>query len=145
MLKKPITKETFTKCGRHCRHCGYEHSKRLRRSNCKDFEKLENDVLELLQFGVKHNLLRADGVTRESVADYFEIPEHQAEQVMQKLKLKGFLGTPSNRAPHDSTRDPMNRGFDSSWVGSVFPVRVETFQLDKAVENSTVKRSFKCR
>lgn len=134
-MKKDITAGSF----RHgqnvcrCRGCQDKHVKNVRFSNHQNLEKLEAEVLDYLAKGVEENFFGYYEISREAVSRHFEVPEHQAEQVFQSLKIKGYLGTAENRAPHDSKRDmsPMGGGWDNSWMGSLWPIRVANVVRDK--------------
>lgn len=120
-ILKILTKST------HCRHCGDQHSNRLRRPNHKNLDELEREVFFIISEAASLDLFKSIpdqsiGITKEKFAEHFNVPEHQMAQVFDKLNKKGILNRKENSPPHDSTRDLWG-GDDSAWMPSVYPVR----------------------
>lgn len=129
--QKAINEQTIKHGAFHCRHCGMEHVRGLRRANHKNLPRLQEDVLLFLKDAVSKNLIgpgaKFQSITREAVAAHFEVPEHQIDQVFQNLKVAGLMGTGYNEPPHDSTRERLGGG-DSSWIGTLYPVRADAIK-----------------
>ena len=98
----------------------------LRRSNAKDLDKLENQVLALIYEGLDKKILGlsngvsyySNRVSKEGLSHTLNVPEHQVHQVLQRLNLKGLLSQKRNFAPHDSRRDHFCPGSGSAWMPS---------------------------
>ena len=60
----------------------------LRRANAKNMEKLFARVVAHIRCGLREGVLRESAnpiVTREAIARYLAVPEHQVEQVFKRL------------------------------------------------------------
>lgn len=104
--------------GYACRHCGARsgHGK-IKRKPRGDFD---NKVLMRLRE------MAANGATstmKEALSVHFNIATKYVEQTLHRLNLRGFVSQPEHRAPHDSTRDKMVWGTDSSWMGDIYYLR----------------------
>lgn len=62
-------------------------------------------------------------IMAEDIANQLQVKVHHVKQVLQQLNVEGILRQPVHRIPHDSNRDPWNRGFYSGWESDIYYFR----------------------
>lgn len=99
----------------------------LRRANAKNVDVLCDQVVEHIRRGIAQRLLAdapgSRSVTREAIARYLDVPEHQVEQVFQRLVRNGKLSRAANEGAHDSTRAWFFAGPFSGWAPTYWELR----------------------
>ncbi len=101
----------------------YKRKSLLRRPNFPQ-EKLDKSIEVLIDLIKKENSNLGkinQKITKEFVAEIFNVPEHQVKVSFHKLNLMGKLSRGSNLPPHDSKRDFWG-GNDSSWIPTQYTI-----------------------
>jgi hypothetical protein len=105
----------------------YARHKRLRRSNPRHAEQLDDFILGLLVLAcdVERQL---PVVRREGIAMFLNVPEHAVSQSLERLNKLGLLGPEKNSPPPGSDRHRTEGADHSGWQGSTRLVRWERLQ-----------------
>lgn len=64
--------------------------------------------------GIAAPSFRDTVVQKESLAQQLKVPTHQVAHALHRLSLEGLVIQPEHRSTHDSSRDSMTFGSDSS-------------------------------
>lgn len=111
--------------GHNCRYCGDSPKSGKRVKVMRIYKKRDKaTILDMVRNAVfEAKLANKRSVTKEALSVKLQLRESEVEQALHILNLQGLVSQAYHCPPHDSTRDSMGWGCDSSWCGDTYSIR----------------------